>query len=83
MPKDVKEGYTYTKGAGSHAEIYAVNQALLAGANPEDILVYVNRATGTGNGKTTTTKYDPFVTCPHCEYILKQLGVNVVSNVEI
>ena len=80
MPDEVeKEYHDMSKGKGSHAEIYAVNAALKAGAKPEDILVYVNHSTGT----QTATKYDPFVTCPHCRYILEQLGVKVVSNVEI
>ncbi|MFS0763808.1 YwqJ-related putative deaminase [Peribacillus phoenicis] len=33
MPIDIKEGYTFTYGAGSHAEVYSLNQALLA--NPQ------------------------------------------------
>lgn len=68
----------HTKGAGSHAEIYAVNEALLAGANPEDLLVYVNRVK-----KGKSDKYDPMETCPHCAAILKELGVKVLSNVEV
>ena len=75
MPDDVYASYEdHTDGAGSHAEIYAVNEALKAGANPEDLLVYVNH---------TGSSYTPFVTCPHCEWILKELGVKAVSNVEI
>lgn len=78
MPDDIEAKYhVQSKGKGSHAEIYAVNQALLAGADPKDILIYVNHA----SGSESETKYTPFVTCPHCEYILQ--GFNVLSNVEI
>ena len=45
MPDEVLKSYMeYTKGAGSHAEIYAINKALLdnPNVNIEDLLVYVN-----------------------------------------
>lgn len=74
MPDNVKASYDESKGEGSHAEIYAVNAALKAGAKADDILVYVNNA---------SSEYSPMVTCPHCEWILNELGVKVISNVEI
>ena len=55
-----------------------MSQALSqSGADPDDLLIYVNRTTPI----TKEAKYNPFVTCPHCEYILD--GLNIVSNVEI
>lgn len=51
-----------TYGADSHAEVYAVNKALLA--NPKDkienLLVYVNRTLGVSKPVTEI----PFHTCP-------------------
>jgi hypothetical protein len=79
MPDEVLQSYIkYTNGPGSHAEIYAVNKALLdnPSANIDDLLVYVNRTLGTTKPVTEI----PFVTCPHCEYILE--GFNVLSNVK-
>lgn len=79
MPDEVLKTYMeYTKGTGSHAEIYAVNKALLDNSNAkiEDLLVYVNRTLGTSKPVTEV----PFKTCPHCKYILD--GFNVLSNVQ-
>lgn len=85
MPDDVKESYKRTSGAGSHAEVYAVAAALADGADIDDLLVYVNytgvNSKNLKNGTVPDGEYNPFVTCPHCEYILQQL--KVVSNVEI
>ena len=71
--KHILDGYTYTKGAGSHAEIYAVNAALNddPGATKDDITVDVIH---TGSVKLSDS---PFVQCPHCESILR--GVNCPS----
>ena len=79
MPDDVLISYIeYTKGAGSHAEVYAVNKALLDNpdVNMDDLLVYVNRTLGTSK----PTIELPFVTCPHCKYILE--GFNILSNMQ-
>ena len=71
--KHILDGYTYTKGPGSHAEIYAVNAALNddPGATKDDITVDVIH---TGSVKLSDS---PFVQCPHCESILR--GVNCPS----
>lgn len=74
MPDDILLSYIeHTCGMGSHAEIYAVNKALLD--NPEariqDLLVYVNRTLGTSKPVTEI----PFVTCPHCRYILEEFPI--------
>lgn len=76
IPPEVLDSYIYTKGAGSHAEIYAVNKALLDNPNAtmNDILVYVNRTLGTSKPVTEI----PFETCPHCRYILN--GFKIISN---
>jgi hypothetical protein len=78
MPPEVLDSYMYTHGAGSHAEIYAANKALLANpdANISDITIYVNRTLGT----TKPVIEIPFQTCPHCEYILR--GFNIISDIK-
>ncbi len=79
MPKEIEEGYVKTHGKGSHAEVYAVNEALSKDpyASVDDLLIYVNHTAK----KDYDAIYDPFFTCPHCEYILD--GFNIISNVEI
>ena len=77
MPDDIFDSYIeHTRGAGSHAEIYAVNKALLDDPNAtvDDLLVYVNRTLGTSKPVTEIS----FETCPHCEYILD--GFHILSN---
>ncbi len=76
MPPEVLDSYIKTKGAGSHAEIYAANKLLLDNPNAElsDIAIYVNRTLGTSKPVIEI----PFVTCPHCRYILE--GFNIISN---
>jgi len=76
MPSDIFDSYIKTKGAGSHAEVYAVNKLLLDNPNAriEDICVYVNRTLGTSKPVTEI----PFETCPHCRYILE--GLEIISN---
>lgn len=76
MPDDVFESYIKTLGAGSHAEIYAANKALLANpnANISAITIYVNRTLGSTKPVTEI----PFHTCPHCRYILQ--GFNIISD---
>lgn len=44
-------------------------------ANIDDFLVYVN-----ASKYSIPTTFDPFCTCPHCKYILKDF--NIISNVE-
>ncbi|MCR5835685.1 MAG: hypothetical protein K6G88_04190 [Lachnospiraceae bacterium] len=76
MPPEVKASYIRTRGAGTHAEIYAVNELLLKNPNVdiEDIIVYVNRTLGSSKPVTEL----PFETCPHCRYILD--GLKIISN---
>ncbi len=66
MPKDVLDSYIKTHGAGSHAEIYALNDAMLArpGATPQDFLLYVVNA-----GGKAPTRGMPIPRCPHCAYL--------------
>ena len=76
MPDDLLLSYAKTRGAGTHAEIYAVNKALLdyENVNVDDLLIYVNRTQGVSKPVTEI----PFVTCPHCRYILE--GFNILSD---
>lgn len=66
MPKNIKKGYTFTYGAGSHAEVYSLNQALLA--NPEastsNFITHVVRS-----GKKLKPAGMMMPTCPHCNFI--------------
>lgn len=66
MPKSIKEGYKYTYGAGSHAEVYSLNKALLA--NPEagasNFITHVVRS-----GKKLKPAGMMMPTCPHCNFI--------------
>ncbi|WP_270169007.1 YwqJ-related putative deaminase [Paenibacillus sp. SYP-B4298] len=76
MPQGVKDSYTFTYGAGSHAEVYAANKALLANSNAriEDLIVYVIKP----GSVTKPVKDVPFHTCAHCNYILKDF--NIISD---
>ncbi|WP_228469524.1 YwqJ-related putative deaminase [Paenibacillus sp. JNUCC31] len=79
MPKDVYDSYSqFTHGSGSHAEVYAANEALLANPNSsiKDLIIYVIRP----GGATKPVMDIPFKTCPHCNYILK--GFNVISDLD-
>lgn len=66
MPKNIKEGYTFTCGAGSHAEVYSLNQALLANpqASTSNFITYVVRS-----GKKLKPAGMMMPTCPHCNFI--------------
>ncbi|QEL82828.1 toxin (plasmid) [Bacillus sp. JAS24-2] len=71
MPEGVRKIYSkMTKGAGSHAEVYASNSALLDSSNtkPEDLIVYVNRVNSRAK---EPAEIRPFITCPDCAYILE------------
>lgn len=70
--------YAYTAGAGSHAEVYAVCEALQKHpyASIDDFVVYVNYSKPTDKPAVGLS----FFTCPHCREILKDL--NILSNVE-
>ncbi len=77
MPKDVYDSYSqFTHGAGSHAEVYAANKALLANPNAsiDNLIIYVIKP---GSATKPVTNV-PFPTCPHCNYILK--GFNIISD---
>ncbi|MGE7090721.1 YwqJ-related putative deaminase [Lysinibacillus sp. NPDC048646] len=76
-PESVKSSYKYTKGFASHAEVDAVNKALLANPNAsiDDVLVNVIR---TGQNKTKPSGM-MFNRCPHCAYMLD--GFEMISEV--
>ncbi|WP_260451090.1 YwqJ-related putative deaminase [Listeria booriae] len=78
MPKEVKELYSITKGAGSHAEVIALNKALLAHPNAkmDDFMINVIR-TGTNRKKPLGMM---FPRCPHCLYLTD--GFKTISEVE-
>lgn len=60
--------YIKTHGAGTHAEVYALNSALQArpGAAADDFLMYVINS---GQRGSPTKWGQPIPRCPHCEYI--------------
>ncbi|MBY7064547.1 hypothetical protein FDE98_07040 [Clostridium sporogenes] len=67
IPKNILDSYSNrTLGAGSHAEVYALNEALLANPNAklDNFMVYVVRS-----GKKLKPKGLPMPRCPHCEFI--------------
>ncbi|MFJ7678588.1 YwqJ-related putative deaminase [Peribacillus sp. NPDC097198] len=66
MPKEVMDSYNFT-GAGSHAEVIALNAALKANpnANLNNFTVNVIR-TGQSKIKPAGTM---FPRCPHCAYL--------------
>ncbi|HHY0839138.1 TPA: YwqJ-related putative deaminase [Bacillus thuringiensis] len=66
MPSSVRDGYKFTYGAGSHAEVYSLNQALLANPNaqPTDFITHVVRS-----GKKLKPAGMMMPTCPHCNFI--------------
>ncbi len=76
-PDHIKDSYEFTKGFGSHAEIYAANEALLANpnANIKDIVINVVR-TGQNKAKPAGMM---FSRCPHCAYMLD--GFDIISEV--
>lgn len=69
MPKEILNEYKdMTKKEGTHAEVLALNKALLERPDAElsDFMVYViNKGTKGKNAPKGT----PFERCPHCEYI--------------
>ena len=68
MPEDVLQSYiNSTKNAGSHAELWALNEALLSNpsSSVDDFLLYVMH----GNNKDYGM---PFIRCPHCQWISQQ-----------
>ncbi|WP_152667813.1 YwqJ-related putative deaminase [Aneurinibacillus tyrosinisolvens] len=71
MPSDIRDGYIKTKAPGSHAEIYALNDAFLArpGADPSDFMLHVINA-----GGKTPTRGMPIPRCPHCEYLTNDVN---------
>ncbi|MBF7149600.1 YwqJ-related putative deaminase [Bacillus toyonensis] len=74
MPKEVFDSYSQlSKGAGSHAEVLAVNEALKRNPNAriEDLTVNVIR-TGINKNKPGGLM---FKCCPHCSYLLKEFEV--------
>jgi YD repeat-containing protein len=74
MPPEIRDGYVRSAKAGTHAEIYAVNDLMLArqGATLSEIAVSTIE---TGNPAWARGMYKP--ACPHCEYILN--GVHYVK----
>ncbi|MGG0277492.1 YwqJ-related putative deaminase [Bacillus rhizoplanae] len=66
MPKNIKEGYTFTYEEGSHAEVYLLNQALLASpqASVSNFTTHIVRS-----GKELKPAAMMMPTCPHCNFI--------------
>ena len=79
MPNDVLNSYIKTRGAGSHAEVNALNEALLArpDASLDDFMVHVISTKPLGTNIPTAGF--PMPRCPHCEYITN--GVKYIPEV--
>jgi hypothetical protein len=77
MPQEVLDSYQFTKGAGSHAEVIALNEALKANPNAslDNFVVHVIR---TGQNKTKPAGM-MFIRCPHCAYLTD--GFEFISEV--
>jgi len=60
--------YMKTHGAGTHAEVHALNQAMQArpGASADEFLMYVINS---GQRGSTQKWGQPIPRCPHCEFI--------------
>lgn len=73
MPESILNSYTKTRGAGSHAEIYALNEALWArekagiATNLDDL--YLNVISARRVSKSIPVSGMPVPRCPHCEYL--------------
>ena len=82
MPKEIFDSYTFTKGAGSHAEVIALNDALKANPNAklDNFIVNVIR-TGQNNTKPAGMM---FPRCPHCAFLTDEFEfiTEVSKNVE-
>jgi hypothetical protein len=62
LPEARQLDYFKTHGAGSHAEVYAVNQLLNKGAHIDEIAVYTEQI---GTARAGTVKPP----CPHCDFL--------------
>ena len=69
MPENIRKSYVKTKGAGSHAEVNALNEALLSrkSSTIDDFMIHV---ISTRNlGPSIPQAGIPMPRCPHCEFI--------------
>ncbi|TRW14795.1 YwqJ-related putative deaminase [Glacieibacterium frigidum] len=64
LPTAQKVDYIKTAGAGSHSEIYAVNEMLNSGSRLEDLVVYTQEVKGARAGEIKPP-------CPHCAVLLE------------
>ena len=73
MPNSILSSYSKTKGAGSHAEIYALNDALwareAAGIPIKLDELYLNVISARRISKSIPVAGMPVPRCPHCEYL--------------
>jgi RHS repeat-associated protein len=75
MPQEFRDAYQGTFGAGTHAEIFALNDALNARPNAslKDLTLYVVKGPKNNN---ILQRGLPMPLCPHCDYITN--GVRVI-----
>lgn len=73
MPQEVIDSYDFTKGAGSHAEVIALNKALKANPNGslDNFVINVIR---TGQSRTKPAGM-MFPRCPHCAYLTDEFEI--------
>lgn len=82
IPQEVIDSYTFIKGAGSHAEVIALNDALKANPNAslDNFVINVIR---TGHSRTKPAGM-MFPRCPHCAYLTDEFEIitEVYKNVK-
>lgn len=77
MPNEIIDSYEFTKGAGSHAEVIALNEALNTNPNSslDNLVINVIR-TGQNRKKPAGMM---FPICPHCAYLTD--GYKIITEV--
>ncbi|SCC30253.1 Pre-toxin TG [Fictibacillus enclensis] len=77
MPQEVIDSYAFSKGAGSHAEVIALNKALRANPNA-DLDNFVVNVIRTGQSRIKPAGM-MFPRCPHCAYLTD--GSEIITEV--
>jgi hypothetical protein len=70
IPSHIRDGYKKTSGAGTHAEIFALNDALNSRTNAQldNFLVYAVKGPKAATARSGQRGL-PVPRCPHCDYL--------------